>query len=107
MNKEFLTVSQLNTLIQNVIQAGFPQPLWLCGEIQGYSRNRGKNHIFFELVEKDPNSKDIIAKIGVVLFAGKKSHINDVLKKSENAFALKDDIEVKFSCTIDFYPPHA
>ena len=106
MNKEFLTVSQLNTLIQNVIQAGFPQPLWLCGEIQGYNRNRGKNHIFFELVEKDPNSKDIIAKIGLVLFSGRKSHINDVLKKSENAFALKDDIEVKFACTIDFYPPH-
>ncbi len=94
MNKEFLTVSELNNLIQDVLQAGFPQPLWLCGEIQGYDRNRSKNHIFFELVEKDPNSKNIIAKIGVVLFAGKKSHINDVLKKSENAFALKDDIEV-------------
>jgi len=106
MNKEFLTVSQLNNLIQNVIHAGFPQPLWLCGEIQGYNRNRGKNHIFFELVEKDPNSKNIIAKVGLVLFAGKKSHINDVLKKSENAFALKDDIEVKFACNIDFYPPH-
>jgi len=106
MNKEYLTVSQLNNLIQNVIQSGFPQPLWLCGEIQGYNRNRGKNHIFFELVEKDPNSKNIIAKIGLVLFAGRKSHINDVLKKSENAFALKDDIEVKFACNIDFYPPH-
>lgn len=106
MNKEYLTVSQLNNLIQNVIQSGFPQPLWLCGEIQGYNRNRGKNHIFFELVEKDPNSKNIIAKIGLVLFAGRKSHINDVLKKSENAFALKDDIEVKFACSIDFYPPH-
>lgn len=106
MNKEFLTVSQLNNLVQNVIQAGFPQPLWICGEIQGYNRNRGKNHIFFELVEKDPDSKDIIAKIGLVLFSGRKGHINDILKKSENAFKLKDDIEVKFACTIDFYPPH-
>lgn len=106
MNKEFLTVSELNNLIQDVLQAGFPQPLWLCGEIQGYNRNRSKNHIFFEIVEKDPNSKNIIAKIGLVLFSGRKSHINDVLKKSENAFVLKDDIEVKFACTIDFYPPH-
>jgi len=106
MNKEFLTVSQLNNLIQNAIQASFPQPIWLCGEIQGYNRNRSKNHIFFELVEKDPNSKNIIAKIGLVLFAGRKGHINDILKKSENAFQLKDDIEVKFACSIDFYPPH-
>lgn len=106
MNKEYLTVSELNNLIQNVIQAGFPQPLWLCGEIQGFNRNRSKNHIFFEIVEKDPHSKSIIAKIGLVLFSGRKAHINDILKKSENAFALKDDIEVKFACTIDFYPPH-
>jgi exodeoxyribonuclease VII large subunit len=104
--KDYLTVSELNNLIQNVIQAGFPQPVWLCGEIQGYDRNRGKNHIFFEIVEKDHNSKNIIAKIGLVLFAGRKASINDILKRSENAFALKDDIEVKFACSIDFYPPH-
>ena len=106
MNKEFLTVSELNHLIQDVIHAGFPQPLWVCGEIQGYDRNRGKNHVFFELVEKDPASENIIAKIGLVLFAGRKPHIEDILKRNENAFSLKDDIEVKFACSVDFYPPH-
>lgn len=106
MDKEFLTVSELNRLIQDVIHAGFPQPLWVCGEIQGYNRNRGKNHVFFELVEKDPDSGNIIAKIGLVLFAGRKSHVEDILKRSENAFSLKDDIEVKFACSVDFYPPH-
>ena len=106
MHKEFLRVSELNLLIKDVIHAGFPQPLWVCGEIQGYDRNRGKNHIFFDLIEKDSKSKDIIAKIGLVLFAGKKEYIQDILKRSENAFELKDDIEVKFACAIDFYPPH-
>ena len=106
MTQEYLRVSELNGLIQDVIHAGFPQPVWVCGEIQGYNRNRGKNHIFFELVEKDPDSKSIIAKAGLVLFAGRKSHINDILKKNENAFALRDDIEVKFACSVDFYPPH-
>lgn len=106
MVKEYLRVSELNQLIQDVVRAGFPQPLWVCGEIQGFDRNRGKNHIFFELIEKDPGSKDIIAKIGLVLFSGRKAHIQDILKRSENAFTLKDDIEVKFACSIDFYPPH-
>ncbi|MBN1870587.1 MAG: exodeoxyribonuclease VII large subunit [Candidatus Omnitrophica bacterium] len=106
MTKDYLRVSELNRLIEDVIHAGFPQPLWICGEIQGFDRNRGKNHIFFDLVEKDPASKDIIAKIGLVLFSGRKAHIQEILKNSENAFALKDDIEVKFACTIDFYPPH-
>ena len=106
MDKEYLRVSELNQLIKDVIHAGFPQPLWICGEIQGFDRNRSKNHIFFELIEKDPDSKNIIAKIGLVLFSGRKAHVGDILKRSENAFALKDDIEVKFACSIDFYPPH-
>lgn len=106
MTKEYLRISELNQLIQDVVHAGFPQPLWVCGEIQGFNRNRGKNHIFFELVEKDPDSKSIIAKIGLVLFAGRKATIQDILRRSENAFSLKDDIEVKFACSIDFYPPH-
>ena len=106
MPKDYLRVSELNQRIQDVIHVGFPQPLWICGEIQGFDRNRSKNHIFFELVEKDPDSKNIIAKIGLVLFAGRKAHIQEILGKSENAFALKDDIEVQFACSIDFYPPH-
>jgi exodeoxyribonuclease VII large subunit len=106
MAKEYLRVSELNRLIQDVIHAGFPQPLWVCGEVQGYDRNRGKTHIFFELVEKAPDSDSIVAKIGLVLFGGRKPYIDDILQKSENAFSLKDDIEVKFACSIDFYPPH-
>src|SRR3989338_8864329 len=106
MAQEYLRVSELNGLIQDVIHAGFPQPVWVCGEIEGYNRNREKNHIFFELVEKATHSKNIIAKTGFAFFAAQKTNINDILKKSENAFALKDDIEVKFACSIDFYPPH-
>lgn len=106
MNAEHLTVSELNNFIKHVIQSGFPQALWVCGEIQQFNRNRSKRHIFFELVEKDASSKDIKARIGLVIFAGVKDQIDRILKKSENAFELKDDIEVKFSCRVDFYAPH-
>ena len=106
MGQEFFRISELNNYIKDVIQAGFPQPLWVCGEIQGYDRNKNKPHVFFELVEKNPDSNDIIAKIGLVIFSGRKSHIEKVLKQTQNAFSLKDDIEVKFLCKIDFYAPH-
>ncbi len=106
MPDEFFTVSELNRFIKDVIASGFPQPLWICGEIQQYDRNKHKDHIFFELVEKDPNSKDIIARIGLVIFAKRKAFIDQILKQNENGFALKDDIEVKFLCKIDFYAPH-
>ncbi len=106
MPEDIFTVSQINTYIKGVINAAFPQPLWICGEIQGYDRNKGKNHIFFELVEKDKQSDSVMAKIGLVIFANRRAYIDQVLKKSENGFELKDDIEVKFQCRMDFYPPH-
>lgn len=106
MPDEFYKVSEINKFIKDVVNAGFPQNVWVCGEIQGYNRNKDRTHVFFELVEKHPESKEIVARIGLVIFAGKKSFIQSILKKSENAFDLKDDIEVKFACKVDFYMPH-
>jgi len=106
MSDEFLTVSELNNFIRDVLKSGFPGAVWVCGEIQGYDRGKDKKHVFFELCEKDPATRDITARIGLVIFAQVRPHIDAILKKAENAFALKDDIEVKFLCKVDFYPGH-
>ncbi len=106
MVKSVFTVSQLNQFIKDVLNAAFPQPVWICGEIQEYDRSRNKNHIFFKLIEKDEVSQTIVAKADLVLFGGRKAFIEHTLKKAENAFELTDDIEVKFSCKVDYYPPH-
>jgi exodeoxyribonuclease VII large subunit len=103
---EFLTVSELNHFIRDVLNSGFPQAVWVCGEIQGYDRSKDKKHVFFELCEKDPVTRDITARIGLVIFAQARPKIDAILKKAENAFELKDDIEVKFLCKVDFYPGH-
>lgn len=99
-------VSELNDHIRGVLTGGFPDVIWLCGEIQGYDRNRDKSHIFFELVEKESNSATIVARIGLVIFSGKKFQLQSILKKAETPFDLKDDIEVRFACKVDFYAPH-
>jgi len=106
MSDEFLTVSELNNYIRDVLKSGFPQALWICGEIQGYDRGKDKKHVFFELCEKDPATREITARIGLVIFAQARPKIDGILKQAENAFALKDDIEVKFLCKVDFYPGH-
>jgi exodeoxyribonuclease VII large subunit len=106
MNSEFFRVSELNQFIKDVISAGIPQPVWVCGELQQFDRNRSKTHIFFELVEKDEKTHDIIARTGLVIFANRKQLIESRLKKADNSFELKDDIEVKFLCKVDFYSPH-
>ncbi len=103
---DFLTVSQLNQLIQGVLQMGFPSPVWVCGEIQGYDRARSKKHVFFEMCEKDPVTHDIMARAGLVIFSGRRAYLDKVLSDNGSPFDLKDDIEVKFLCRVDFYPPH-
>ena len=109
VDKEVLSVSELNNLVRDVVNMGFPNAVWVCGEIQGFDRNKDKKHIFFDLCEKDEISHDVVARIGLVIFSGKKVFIDELLdKKRKNypVFALKDDIEVKFLCRVDFYPPH-
>jgi exodeoxyribonuclease VII large subunit len=106
MSDEFLTVSELNHFIRDVLNSGFPKSLWVCGEIQGYDRGKDKKHVFFELCEKDPATREINARIGLVIFAQARPRIDAILKQAENAFELKDDIEVKFLCKVDFYPGH-
>jgi exodeoxyribonuclease VII large subunit len=106
MPSEFFRVSEINQCMKDVLNAGFPQAVWICGELQQYDRNKTKSHVFFELVEKDETTHEIVARIGLVIFANRRPAIDAKLKKADNAFELKDDIEVKFACRVDFYPPH-
>lgn len=101
-SEEFLTVSELNNFIRDVLNGGFPQALWICGEVQEL---RDKKHLYFTLSEKDPESNAIVAKIGATIWANNRPKIESILKRAENAFVLKDDIEVKLLCKVDFYPP--
>ncbi|MDO8581148.1 MAG: exodeoxyribonuclease VII large subunit, partial [Candidatus Omnitrophota bacterium] len=105
MSEEFLTISELNHYIKDVISAGFPRSLWICGEIQGYDIKKEKENIFFELVENGDKS-EILAKIRIVIFAPAKRNIQRILEEANNAFVLKDDIEVKFLCKVCFYKPY-
>ena len=100
--EEFLSVSEINNFIRDVLNSGFPAALWVCGEVQEL---RDKKHLYFTLSEKDPESNAIVAKIGVTIWANSRPKIDAILQKAENAFVLKDDIEVKLLCKVDFYPP--
>ncbi len=103
MSDEFLTVSELGNYVRDILKSGFPRAVWVCGEIQELREK--SNHLYFTLSEKDKNSNQVVAKIGVSLWATMRPRIDAILKKAENAFQLKEDIEVKLLCKVDFYPP--
>lgn len=103
MSDEFLTVSELGTFIRDVLKSGFPRALWVCGEIQELREKN--NHLYFTLSEKESASNQVVAKIGATIWANSRLKIEQILKNTENAFALKEDIQVKLLVKIDYYAP--
>ena len=67
---------------------------------------RTKSMYFLNYAKKTLLTRDITARIGLVIFAQARPKIEAILRQAENAFELKDDIEVKFLCKVDFYPGH-
>ncbi|MFH1771711.1 MAG: exodeoxyribonuclease VII large subunit [Candidatus Omnitrophota bacterium] len=104
-NNKIFSVLELNTAVRDLIKSGFSEYIWVCGEVQGLRPDRGKKHTYFELVEKHPKADEIIAKVKVALFEGRKHTIARRIKEAQGAFELKNDIEVKLLCEVSIHPP--
>lgn len=104
-SEKIYTVLELNEQAREAVRTGFPQAVWVCGEIQNLRIQSGKNHIYFSLVQKDPNSDSIIAQVEANLFAGNRPLIEKRIREAKASFELKNDIEVKFLCEVDLYAP--
>lgn len=102
MNDQVFSVSQLNAFIKDVITSGFPSAVWVCGEIQGLRVDQ-KGHTYFELCENEDEAQGVKAKIKASIWSSRRVMIDAVLRRVENGFSLKDDIQVKFLCKVDFW----
>ncbi|MCF7917013.1 MAG: exodeoxyribonuclease VII large subunit, partial [Candidatus Omnitrophica bacterium] len=96
------SILELNSLARAAIQDKFPKYIWVCGEIQDYRPYRS-GHIYFNCVEKDPDSDRIVAQVSAALFAPMVPKIFNKLKAVDEKFELKKDIEVKILCQLDLY----
>ena len=83
----FLTVSQPNSLIKNMLEGSFPS-IQLRGEISNF-KNNSSGHLYFAL--KDPESQ-----ISAVMFRGRASTLN---------FTPKDGMLVLVTGSVSVYPP--
>jgi len=109
MRKRFLgieriyTISELNILIRNLLREEFPEYIWVCGEVQDLRRRTGKPHIYFKFVQKHPELDEVIAQIKAIIFEEVKDKIFSRLKQADSQFELKNNIEIKALCKVDFY----
>lgn len=63
-----ITLLELNKNIQETINAGFPDSIWVVAEISELKVNRN-GHCYIELIEKDAISDHIIAKSRATIWA--------------------------------------
>ena len=97
------TVLEINSLVSGILKEAFPGYVWVCGEIQGLRVQSGKNHVYFSLVQKDPDSDRILAKVDANLWAGNRPLIERRIRQVRAEIELKDDIEVKFLCEVSLW----
>jgi exodeoxyribonuclease VII large subunit len=88
------TVSELLTLVQQVVVAEFPRPVWVRGEVTGYRRTSG-GAAFFRLA--DPDVKD--AALDVAARGRVMAEIDQILGAT-GLGSLRDGVEVRVRGTV-------
>jgi exodeoxyribonuclease VII large subunit len=90
-----LTVGELTTAITRVVEAGFPDEVWVRGEISGLSRSRN-DHVYFDLVEPAELGDGARPSLSVALFSGNRRTVNTQLKRAGvSGLRMEDGLEIR------------
>ncbi len=98
------SVLALNRAIESALQRAFPSEVWLRGEIQGLARTRMRKHWYFELVEKDPRSDQVLARVSVALLQWNRGAVERDLAAAPG-LELDDGVQVRIRCEVGYYAP--
>ena len=96
------SVRQLNQAVRGVLEGSFRTPIWLVGEVDGYNRNRNRQHAYFELVERDVTDR-ASARVPVVLFSSAKERIEAACRRA--GLELADGMQVRVRARVTLYVP--
>ncbi|MBN1383428.1 MAG: exodeoxyribonuclease VII large subunit [Elusimicrobia bacterium] len=108
---QILTVSQLNNQIKHILNSSFRAGIWVCGEVYRYDLDvkkavvRPSGQVYFELVEQDNVTKERKAAISAMIWGSDRIKIDYKMESAVSGLALKDGLQIKAKCVVDFYPP--
>lgn len=106
-----LTISQLNNQIKQILNNSFKKGVWVCGEIYRYDLDiikadtRPYRQVYFELVEQDSLTKERKATISAMIWGEDRTAIETKMEAVASGLVLKDGLQIKAKCFVDFYPP--
>ena len=99
------SVSQLNDLARLALYRAFDENTWVVGEVSGIKSHAKTGHVYFDLVEKSPESHgQYLAKVSCAFFRGAYLSWQALLKREGlRTFELTDGLEVKLKARVDLY----
>ncbi|MEM7202748.1 MAG: exodeoxyribonuclease VII large subunit [Planctomycetota bacterium] len=98
-----LTLSILNERVRSVLRGGFPDPVWVIGEVVDYDKAKHRRSIFFSLIEKRDGQDEPAAQAEVALFAKTAERLKKKLRDDKGEPWLRDGLEIRVSVRVDLY----
>ncbi|MBL9076843.1 MAG: exodeoxyribonuclease VII large subunit [Planctomycetes bacterium] len=98
-----LSISALNTRVRDALRGAIPDSVWITGEIVDFDKTAGREHRFFQLVEKAPRAARPVAVVDVALFGRTAEWLLPKLAAGEQPLSLRDGIEIRVLVKVDLY----
>lgn len=98
-----LTISALNRRVRDGLREQFPSSLWVTGEVVDFDKSAGRQHRFFQLVEKAKGQPRATAAVEVALFAATAERLLPRLLEGDTPLSLRDGIEIRVLVRVDLY----
>ncbi len=102
LHQKIFTIHELNSAVRELLHTAFPDTVWVCGEVQSFRERNGIMN--FDLLQKDPEKDQVIAKAAAVVFQNFRLRVLNHLREVDSSLKIKNDIEIKVLCRVDFYP---
>ena len=96
-----ITLSELNTRVQDIIRLNFDKPVWIRAEISELNENYA-GHCYLELIEKDDNSDAILAKTKANCWASTYRMLKPYFE-NETGQMFRAGLSVLISVTVEFH----
>ena len=101
--RNYITLSQLAAGIQGTIKNAFSgQSYWVVTDITSHSFYPAKGYHYFDMVEKDPRSHQMIAKIAATAWGNGSTRIKEFENVTGQRFS--NDMQVLVRVAIEFHP---
>ena len=102
-NTPHISLSQLNSIISDTIKNKFKTlKFWVIADITSHSFNVNSRTHYFDLVEKDSSSSNLIAKLKGTAYGQGAIQLSDFEKNTGQKFT--NNINVLVQVTVDYHP---